>query len=366
MTIQRAEIFHIKIRMPHPFETSFGVIADRPAVIVKLTSDSGLVGYGESSTLDMPMSEPETTAEAVALLQKKLSPLIGMPINKDLDVVKLSADDRNPVSFFGIEGAYLDLVAQSQNISLHHFFGAVQSKVEAGESVGLHPSLGEVLAEVEKYVSAGLSRVKVKIAHGRDLDIIREVRNAFPSLCLGADANTDYTRGDIDHLAKLAEYDLAFVEQPFKADDYASHAALRRTGIKICLDETIRDFETCRRAIQEKACDMVNIKPARIGSFRESKKIHDLCVENHIPLFGGGRLETGIGKTANAAFYALPGFTEASDITPPQDYLESDVIIPPFEVKEGIHEISNLPGLGVTINEEKLKGLCVEHYTFPR
>ena len=132
------------------------------------------------------------------------------------------------------------------------------------------------------------------------------------------------------------------------------------------MDETIRSLSTCKRAVEEKACDVINIKPARIGSFKESRRIYDFCVRKGINLFGGGRLETGIGKTSNAAFYALPGFNEASDITPPQDYLEYDIITPPFRVRNGICTLSNLPGLGITVDQEILKRSSLEHYTFPK
>lgn len=365
MKIKQAELFHIRIPCIHPFETSFGVIDYRPALIIRLTSDTGLIGYGESSTLDVPISEPETTTEAVVMLKEKLPTLIGLPVEDSFDIVSLYANSRYPVSLFGIECAYLDLLAQMKGISLHRLFGATRSRVIAGESVGLQPSINMLLEAVEAYVKAGFSRIKIKITRGRDIEIVQAVRTAFPPLCLGVDANSAYTSEDVAYLTNLAKYDLVFVEQPFQADDYESHARLRQKGVRICLDETIRDLKTCERAVKEKACDTINVKPARIGSFRESRRIHDFCVREGIHLFGGGRLETGIGKTSNAAFYALPGFTEASDITPPQDYLESDIITPPFRVRDGMYTLSNLPGLGITVDEEILKRFSVEHYVFP-
>lgn len=365
MKIKQAELFHIRIPCTHPFETSFGVIDHRPALIIRLTSNHGLIGYGESSPLDVPMSEPETTTEAVVMLKKKLPTLIGLPVEEGFDIVDLYSDLRYPVSFFGIEGAYLDLVAQMKGVPLYSLFGATRSQVIAGESIGLQPSIDMLLEAVEAYVKVGFSRIKIKITRGRDIEIVQAVRNAFPSLCLGVDANSAYTSEDVAYLTNLATYNLVFVEQPFQADDYESHARLRQKGVRICLDETIRDFKTCERAVKEKACDIINIKPARIGSFKESRRIHNFCVCEGINLFGGGRLETGIGKTSNAAFYALPGFTEASDITPPQNYLESDIITLPFCVKRGMYTLSNLPGLGITVDEGILKRFSVEHCVFP-
>ncbi len=364
MKIKKVELFHIKIPCSHPFETSFGVICDRPSLIIKLTSDAGLVGYGESSTNDTPMVEPETTSEALELLKERLPKLIGLPINGELDIVELFGDPRYPVSLFGIEVAYLDLLAKSKGVTLSNFFGTTNTQVLAGESIGMQPSIKKTIEKVESFIKDGYSRIKIKISKGHDEEIIQAVRKAFPALYLGADANACYTNEDMAHLASFTKYNLAFIEQPFGANDYKSSATLKSLGVKVCLDEAILNLETCGRAIKEKACDMINIKPARIGSFKESLKIHDLCASEGIKLFGGGRLETGIGTSANAAFYALPGFTEASDITLPLNNYKLDIINPPFNMNNGIHTIPNLPGIGVNVDEKVLEKFTIKHYTF--
>jgi O-succinylbenzoate synthase len=364
MKIKSVELFHIRIPCTYPFKTSFGVINDRPSLIIKLLSDQGLVGYGETSTNDTPMVEPETTSEALELLKERLPKLIGLPVNEELDIVELFGDPRYPVSLFGIEAAYLDLLAKSKGITLSKFFGAANTQVLAGESVGMQPSIEKTVERVGLFIKDGYSRIKIKISKGHDEELIRAVRQAFPLLYLGADANADYTNEDVSYLAGFVKYNLAFIEQPFAADDYKSSAALNSLGVKVCLDEAVLSLETCKKAIEEKTCDMINIKPARVGSFKEAKKIHDLCVKEGIKLFGGGRLETGIGTSANAAFYALPGFNEASDVTRPLNNYDTDIIDPSFDITNGIHTIPNLPGIGVNVDEKALNKFTVKHYTF--
>ncbi len=365
MIIKRIELIHIAIPLRRPFTTSFGTIADRPALIIKMTADDGRVGYGESSPLYVPMSEPETVTDGIQALKRILPQLLGLPVEKDLDITEHYRDEPYPVSLIGIEAAYLDLVAQNEGMSLSKLFGGTRSTIALGESIGIQSSVQDVIREISRYVDSGITRIKVKIAPGNDLETMRAVRDAFPSLELGADANAAYSASDVSHLAKLAELHLAFVEQPFAADDYDAHAALQKAGIPICLDETVRDLATCKRAVQNGACDMINIKPARIGSFKESRAIHDYCIENKVKLFGGGRLETGIGKTTNAAFYSLPGFTEPSDITPPLDYFEADVIEPPFRAHNGSYELPTIDGLGVNVREEIVKKFIKERFAFP-
>lgn len=364
MKIQKIELFHIAIPLSVIFETSFGRIEKRPALIIKMTADDGAVGYGESSPLYVPMSEPEIVDTSIELLRRELPEFVGFQVSSETDICSLYKDQQHPVSRIGIEGAYLDLVAQSQGKPMYRLFGSERADVIVGESVGIQESVEALIKKIQQYVDAGFSRIKIKITPGKDIEYVRAARHAFPSLNLGVDANAAYTSKDISHLAQLKEYNLAFIEQPFSADDYSSHTQLRKEGIPICLDETVRNLATCKLAVEEKACDVVNIKPARIGSYSESLRIHDYCVANGIRLFGGGRMETGIGKSMNAHFYSLPGFTDASDLTPPLEYFIEDIITPSFEVHSGTHKLSSDNGIGIEVNEKTLARYCVEQFCF--
>lgn len=364
MKIEKIELIHIAIPLKKPFETSFGLIDKRPALIVAITSNEGHVGYGESSPLYVPISENETLASSLEVLKGILPNLLNLPIERDFDITSKYDFKNHPVSVIGIEAAYLDLIAQKEDIPLRKIFGGTRSSVEAGESVGIQDSMEDALLEVQNYIEKGYKRIKVKIAPGKDIEVIKNIRERFPDLAMGVDANAAYTNTDIDHLAKLQEFNLIFVEQPFAADDYESHASLRNRGIVVCLDETVRDIATCKRALELGACDIVNIKPARIGSFKESLAIHDYCFDAGIKLFGGGRLETGIGKTINSNFYSLPGFTEASDITPPLDYFEDDIIDPEFVIEGSRYMLSDKIGLGISVNNRIIEKFSKEKLSF--
>ena len=357
MLIKQIELLHIAVPLKRIFETSFGKINNRPALIIKVIADDGRVGYGESSPLYKPMSETETISSGINVLKKILPNIIGCPIEKDFDITSFYKEEHYPVSTIGIEGAYLDLVSQLEGVPLYKTFGGNHTVVMAGESIGLQDSVQNILKEVARYVDIGFRRIKMKIAPGRDVEVIKVVRSAFPDISLGVDANAAYSASDIVLLEQLAKYNLAFVEQPFPANEYVANIRLRHEGIKICLDETITDISTCVRAVEEGACDMVNIKPARIGSFKESKAIHDYCFKEGIKLFGGG-------KTINAAFYALPGFTDASDITSPTDYFETDIIEPAFSLQKDLYKSLEGVGLGVKIKEDIVNKFLCEKIIF--
>jgi O-succinylbenzoate synthase len=354
MKISRIQATHIAIPLKKSFETSFGVIAERPAIIVRMIATDGTEGYGESSPLYVPMSEPEVLAESMAILKKVLPKLIGLPVEHGFDISAQYPFREHPVSTIGIETAYLDLLSRSARQSLAATFGGTRPEVRLGESVGLKNSIDAVIQEIQGYLNEGISRIKIKIAPGKDHAVLQAVRHTFPDIVLGADANAAYTHADIETLSAFTQYNLSFIEQPFGADDLESHALLAKRGLPVCLDESIRDMATLEQALRMGACAMVNIKPARIGSFAEAKKIHDRCVKEGIPLFGGGRLETGLGKTTNAAFYSLPGFTEPSDITPPLEYFNEDIITPPFAAARGVYTLPQALGTGIAINAETI------------
>lgn len=361
MRVIGATLFHIAIPCT-PFETSFGAIRIRPALIVCLKADTGHIGYGEASLLYEPISEHEVIKDGLRILSQKLPRLIGRTVIDANDVVDI-LDKDFPVTTFAIEAAYTDLLAKQKGVSLATYFGANKLTVQAGESIGLQGGIEGMLEEMHRYVEAGITRIKIKIKPGNDRELLRVARMSYPALELGADANAAYRPIDLPLLESLEEFNLAFIEQPFAADDLESHRLLNES-LPVCLDESILDEESCKRAIGLRACSMVNIKPARIGSYRVSKRIHDLCLADGMELFGGGRLETGVGKTMNAAFYALPGFSRASDITPPADYLQTDIASPAFEIAGGQYILPDDIGSGVTLDSEKLDEFLVDSVSF--
>ena len=129
-------------------------------------------------------------------------------------------------------------------------------------------------------------------------------------LLIQVDANTAYTLQDAQHLARLDQFDLLLIEQPLPEEDVLGHAALARLiRTPVCLDESITSARTAAAAITLGACSIINIKPGRVGGYLEARRIHDVCQAHGVAVWCGGMLETGIGRAANVALAALPGFT---------------------------------------------------------
>jgi O-succinylbenzoate synthase len=209
-------------------------------------------------------------------------------------------------------------------------------------------SVPALLDAVAGYLDAGYVRIKLKIEPGWDVEPVRAVRERFgDQLLLQVDANAAYTLADARQLAKLDPFDLLLVEQPLDEDDVLGHAELATiVSTPICLDESITSAAAAAAAIRLGACRIVNIKPGRVGGYLEARRIHDVCRANGIAVWCGGMLETGLGRAANLALAALPGFTLPGDTSASDRYFRTD-ITEPFVLVDGRLGVPDAPGLGV-------------------
>jgi O-succinylbenzoate synthase len=104
------------------------------------------------------------------------------------------------------------------------------------------------------------------------------------------------------------------------------------------------------------ACRILNLKPARVSGYTESLEIYKICVNNNLPLWVGGLLETGVGRAANLAFASLPGVTLPCDISATDRYYNPDITEPPFVLGDNsIIATPTAPGIGVEVVMERVE-----------
>ena len=193
---------------------------------------------------------------------------------------------------------------------------------------------------------------------------MEKIRERFGTIKLMVDANAAYTLGDAAHLAALDRFDLMMIEQPLEYDDLRDHAELqRRIATPVCLDESIHSVRAAEDALAIGACRIINIKPGRLGGHRESIRVHDLSAEHEIPVWHGGMLEIGIGRGHNIHLASLPIFTLPGDIAASRRYFSPDLIEPGIDVTaDGTVTVPTGPGIGVTVDWDRVKAATVETY----
>ncbi|MGW3833112.1 o-succinylbenzoate synthase [Streptomyces microflavus] len=356
-TISGVELRRIAMPLVAPFRTSFGVETSRDVLLVRVVTSDGIEGWAECAA----MSEPRYCSEYVDGAQDVLRRILVPALAKDR--VDAASVGRALEPFTGhhmaksvLETAVLDAQLKLSGESFGSYLGAARDRVPCGVSVGIMDSIPELLDAVDGYVSEGYVRIKLKIEPGWDVEPVRAVRERFgDDLLLQVDANAAYTLVDAQQLAKLDDFGLLLIEQPLANDDMVQHAQLAKLlRTPICLDESIESAADAAAAIWLGACSVINIKPARVGGYLEARRIHDIARAHGIPVWCGGMLETGIGRAANVALAALPGFTLPGDTSGSRRYFATD-ITEPFVLADGHLDVPTGPGLGIAPLPDVLK-----------
>ncbi|MEV4754359.1 o-succinylbenzoate synthase [Micromonospora sp. NPDC049559] len=356
MKLTGVELRRIRMPLVAPFRTSFGTQTERDILLLRVVTAEA-EGWGECVALADPFYSAEYVDAAADVLRRYLVPaLAGRP---GLDAVgvapALAPVKGHRMAKAALEMAVLDAELRGQGRSFGRELGAVRDRVPCGVSVGIMGSIGELLDAVEGYLDAGYVRIKLKIEPGWDVAPVRAVRERFgDELLLQVDANTAYRVSDARHLARLDPFDLLLIEQPLDEEDIHGHAELARTvRTPICLDESITSAATAADAIRRGACAVVNVKPGRVGGYLEARRVHDVCAAHGVPVWCGGMLETGLGRAANVALAALPGFTLPGDTSASDRYYRTDVTVP-FVLDGGHLPVPAGPGLGVAPLPDRL------------
>ena len=347
-SIDLIRLHRIDMPLVRPFRTSFGTQEARDVLLVEVVSD-GVSGWAECVAMEWPGYSYEYVDGAVDVLVEHLIPAVTSDRLLDPHEVhaRLRRFQGHPMAKAALETAVLDAWLRQRGQSLADYLGAVRDEVDCGVSVGIPRSIDALLEEVASYVDAGYRRIKLKIEPGWDVDAVRAVREAWPDMPLQTDANQAYTRDDAGLLAEMDPFRLLLVEQPLPEDDLRGHALLaERIATPVCLDESIISVATADSAIAFGATSVINIKPGRVGGYLEAKEIHDLCLDLGVTEWCGGMLETGIGRAANVALAALPGFTLPGDTSASSRYFATD-ITEPFVLDDGRLRVPTGPGIGV-------------------
>jgi o-succinylbenzoate synthase len=367
MRIEKIELRHVKLVLVAPFVTSMGVEYDEEHIIVRVDGE-GLTGWGESVAEGTPFYSYETVKTAWHILEDFLIPaILGKDLNSIDEAIEAWAKIRgHRMAKAGLEAALWDLFGKKEGKSLSKMMGGVRDKIDVGVSIGIQSNPDVLVQKVDGYLAEGYKRIKIKIAPGSDIELVKAIRKKYPSILLQVDANSAFKLSDVDLFKAMDEYNLLLIEQPLSCDDIYDHSKLQKElKTPICLDESIHSLADANAALELDSCRVINIKPGRVGGFTESKLIHDLCASKNIPVWCGGMLESGIGRAGNVALASLNNFTLPGDISASKRYYIEDIVEPYFEINpDGTMDVPSKPGIGVNVNIKALDKVTVNKEIF--
>ena len=366
MKIEAITLREIEMPLVHFFETSFGRVYSRRILLVTLHCE-GVDGWGECVADEGPFYSGETVDTASLMIRQYLAPaLLGKDVEKGSDVPALLSRVRaHRMAKGALENAVWDAEAKARKIPLWKLLGGTRAKIPCGVSIGIQDSHEQLLEKIATELAAGYQRIKVKVKPGWDVDVLAKIRQRWPEITLSCDANSAYTLDDINHLERFDEFKLLMIEQPLWNDDFYFHAQLqRKLQAAICLDEAIESARGAQAALELGACRIINIKVGRVGGFSEAIAVHNVAQNFNVPVWCGGMLESGIGRSHNIALSTLPNFQLPGDVSASKRYWTQDVIEPEVTVsRDGFIDIRDVPGTGYPLREDQIEKITVRKET---
>lgn len=366
ITLERLELLELAVPQVEAFRSAIGERRERRALYVRWYDTDGAWGIGECSCRPDPFFNGEFVAGARQVLRDHVLPVLARQATL-ADLHQQAQRFRGwPFTLAALLDAAWDLGRRRGDADLlTHLEPPRLDAVPVGISLGIFDTPDEAVERVRSAVAEGYPRVKMKIAPSMDPAPLAAVREAFPDLHLGFDANGSCTDDDIPFLVGLGDLNPAMLEQPFAPTRLDHCLELRRQApeLPICLDESIVDLGSLVTAHRLGALDEVNLKPGRVGGQQQVCEILAYCRTEGIPVWIGGMFETGIGRNANLRVAARLPDAEAHDLSPSQRYFTRDVVQDPAVMDNG--RVAIVDDMPPVIDEDAFADLLVQRDVLP-
>jgi L-alanine-DL-glutamate epimerase-like enolase superfamily enzyme len=346
----------VRVRIPQkppiaPYQNRYRACSVKESLLVRLETDSGLVGWGETPDDWINRTYEGTPEEA----------LRAQALGRDPFDVEgwCAASTLGSYLTSAVEMACWDLMGKAANQPLYRLLGgALRPRVELAACMGIRP-YAEAKALALRYVDMGFSTLKTKAGRdaAEDLDMVRGIRDGVGDrLRLRIDPNMGYTPEVALQLAKdLEQYHLEYFEQPMHSTLLAESARIRkRTSTPLALNESVTTPEVALQILRLDAADVLLPDTPQCGGIGGVRKVATLCEAARVPCVFHCAHDLGVKTAAMLHVVAsTPAFTLANDCT--YYGLEDDIVTPLHRIERGTMAVPQEPGLGVQVDEAKVK-----------
>jgi L-alanine-DL-glutamate epimerase-like enolase superfamily enzyme len=345
----------LSVRVPQkppiaPYQSRYWATSEKEALLVRLETDGGLVGWGETP-VDWLNKSFEGAPED--LLRQQV-------IGRDPFDLEGWYTENTLGSYLasGVEMAMWDLIGHATRQPLYKLLGgAVRTKIELAACMGIRP-YDEAKTIARQYLEQGFTTLKTKAGRRaeEDLEMVRGIRDGVgDKLKLRIDPNQGYSPEVAFPLARdLEKYHLEYFEQPMPQGLITDAARLRRfTRTPIALNESVTTLDVVLQILQLHAADVVLPDTYQCAGILGVKKVAALAEAAGVTCVFHCAHDLGLKTAAMLHVVASsPGFTLANDCT--YYGLEDDIITPLHRIESGHMEVPEGPGLGVVVDEKKL------------
>ena len=272
---------------------------------------------------------------------------------------------RQPLCQGGLGYRLVGPTARLQGRPLHELLDGRRTSVEVGPTFDRMESIDQLLAAIGRAVDAGYGRIKLKFRPGWDVEMLRAVRQEFPTQTIHIDCEGGLSLQHTEMLCRLDDFCLAMIEQPLPPDDLVGHAMVQdMLRTPLCLDESITTPAQADMALDLHSCKWVNLKPGRVGGLTAAVAIHDACHEQCVPCWVGAMPQSAVAARAGLALAAKANCTYPADRFFSEDLLAADLADPLLPVREadGVRRVPlwTTPGIGVEPEAKLLEKFCLQ------
>ena len=342
-----------------------GTAIKRDAVVVKVTTAGGLVGWGESH-------HGRAHTAVAKLIETTLKRLVlGMDASDVVGVwgkiykMQLGSHGMGAgccLAMSGIDCALWDIRGQAAGMPIYKLIGGAYRGIPAyagGVSLGYQPPQ-ELIAELKPHLKAGYKAVKLRIGDNpkNDLMRIRAVRKAIgDDIAILTDANTGYTVNDARAvMPAMEDLNVAWLEEPFPAHDYASYAlAATFSSTPLAAGENHYTRFEFNRVIEDGSITVLQPDLSKTGGLTEALRIAHMASAYKLPINPHSSM-TGLNHAISIHFLAAidnGGYFEG-DVSKANKFRD-ELCSTPYKVdKDGNVWPQDKPGLGLEVDEKFL------------
>ncbi len=362
LTIQQIELYKLSIPLIEPFITSLGRDDNADNVLVRISTDQGIIGFGECSPY-MPINgESQDTCMLVGqYFAHALKGKNALDIEACIQLMDSIIYANNSIKS-AFDMALYDIAAQQAGRPLYQFIGGDNNKVIITDYTISIGEPGKMAADAIKIKAQGYPAIKVKLGKDgkKDVERMKAIRAAVgDEIPLRIDANQGWKVEEaIETLNALAPLGIQHCEEPIARWNFMQLPRVKKESpIPIMADECCGDNHDAERLIALNACDYFNIKLGKSGGIFKALKMARIAEAANIHLQVGAMIESRLAMTGFAHFALSSPNIVHYDFDTALMLREDPVTGGIIYEKNGVIKVPDAPGLGASIDQNWLNKL---------
>jgi o-succinylbenzoate synthase len=368
MQIASMSLLPVQFPLYVPFTTALHSVEVKNCILVRLESDTGIVGWGEAAPEQEITGDDHFTAYHV--LRDILNDVVaGARLEDEDDLNELLLElaryiEQSSTAVAAVDIALHDLWSREEGVPLYSRFGVTVKPLKTSISIGIMET-DALLTKIGAIVDSGADSIKLKIGSGvdDDVELVSTVRARFgDTITLRLDANQAYTPDSaITLLKRLEKFDIEFVEQPVPASDLPGLKRVNdEAAIPVMADEAVRYYDDLVKIVEGDICNRVNLKLMKSGGLHQLNRFIQYCKTNNIDAMIGCMVETPIGISAGVNLALQGGVVRWTDLDGHLFLKDIERVFSGFSTDGAMNNISGDPGLGLVVDGTALQDIMSE------